>query len=296
MDWTNLPPLTALRAFAALAEAQSFSEAGRRLNVTHAAVVQQVRALERYLDRSLVVRSGRSVRLTPAGQQLASDLSAGFRRIQNGVDTLRTEEMQRPLQVSTSPAFAVAWLMPRLPAFQTAHPNITLLLNPTSRLVELGPGLTDVAIRYTEDKAAFRESEVLFAADMVVVGTPQLLGSSPPGDPRSLLDLPWLQELGTTEASDWLVRQGVTLHHPLSITQMPGNLILEAVRRGDGLTYTVRDFVADDIRAGRLVEVSRSPAFGTFYIATGPGTPRPAVRSFVRWLKRQVKERRAAPA
>ena len=47
MDWLALPPLTSLRAFCAVAEASSFSLAAQRLNVTHAAVSQQVRALER---------------------------------------------------------------------------------------------------------------------------------------------------------------------------------------------------------------------------------------------------------
>ena len=45
-DWRNIPSLTALRAFEATADLRSFSQAARVLNVTHAAVAQQVRALE----------------------------------------------------------------------------------------------------------------------------------------------------------------------------------------------------------------------------------------------------------
>ncbi len=52
MDWKTLPPLSALRAFQAVAEAGGYAQAARTLNVTHAAVAQQVRALEAQLGRS----------------------------------------------------------------------------------------------------------------------------------------------------------------------------------------------------------------------------------------------------
>jgi len=49
MDWTALPPLSALRAFAAYADRGSVAEAGRALNVSHAAISQQIRNLEAHM-------------------------------------------------------------------------------------------------------------------------------------------------------------------------------------------------------------------------------------------------------
>ena len=66
-DWRSLPPLTSLRAFAAVAELGGFSQAARALNVTHAAVAQQVRSLEAHLDTPLVSRDGRGMALTEEG-------------------------------------------------------------------------------------------------------------------------------------------------------------------------------------------------------------------------------------
>ena len=63
---------------------------------------------------------------------------------------------------------------------------------------------------------------------------------------------------------------------------------MEAVRRGDGLTYTVRSFVEEEIRSGKLVELSLESDVGDFYIVTRPGVLRPPVRAFVKWLKRQA--------
>ena len=85
MDWLALPPLTALRAFAALAETGSAVAAGERLNVSHAAISQQLKTLEAHMGVTLVDRSGRQLALTPEGQRLAEALTAGFGTIARSV-------------------------------------------------------------------------------------------------------------------------------------------------------------------------------------------------------------------
>lgn len=82
VTWRQMPPLSALRAFEATAQSKSFSAAARALNVTHAAVSQQVRSLEAHLGTALVVRDGRALGLTAEGAELAAALTDGFRMIQ----------------------------------------------------------------------------------------------------------------------------------------------------------------------------------------------------------------------
>ena len=115
LDWHSLPSLGALRAFAALAETGSFARAGAALNVSHAAVSQRVRALEETLGVALLDRQGRSAVLTPEGLQLAAALDAAFQDIRRAVDDLTDIDASRPLQITTTPAFAVSWLMPASP-------------------------------------------------------------------------------------------------------------------------------------------------------------------------------------
>jgi LysR family glycine cleavage system transcriptional activator len=55
MPWPNLPSLNSLRAFATVAETGSYSKAGAALNVSHAAISQQVKALEERLGVALVI-------------------------------------------------------------------------------------------------------------------------------------------------------------------------------------------------------------------------------------------------
>ena len=288
MDWSALPSLNSLRAFAAVAETGSYSRAGAVLNVSHAAVNQQVKALETRLGVTLAVRKGRGITLTTEGTALARDLAAGFATIQRGVEVLTGADATRPVQVTMSPAFAVSWLMPRIMDFQQRHPEIMLMLNPTGEVMELKPGGIDMAIRYRDSRGPDTEVSPVLIADMVVIATPSLIGVQAITEPEMLLDMPWLQELGTNEVADWFVRHGVMPEGPLKITHMPGNLIMEAVRRGDGITYTARPFVEEEIRSGRLIELFSDTAFGTYYIVTRPGVLRPPVRAFVKWLKGQA--------
>ena len=178
--------------------------------------------------------------------------------------------------------------MPRILDFQQRHPEITLMLNPTAEVVELKPGGIDLAIRYRDAHGPKTKVDPVLIADMVVVATPTLLGAREIADPARLVELPWLQEYGTNEVADWLARHGVTSERPLMITHMPGNLIMDAVRRGDGITYTARPWVAEELRSGELVELFSDEAFGTYYIQTRPGVLRPPVKTFVEWLKRQA--------
>lgn len=284
MDWLKLPPLNSLRAFSAVADTGSYTQAAARLNVTHAAVSQQVKALEQRLGAALVSRTGRGIQLTDAGDRLARDLNAGFATISRGVERLHEATEMSPVQITMSPAFAVEWLMPRIMEFQSTHPDITLMLNPTSKWMELRQGGIDVAIRYRDKRRPFGKVAPVLISDMIVIGTPSVIGDRDLSDPASLVELPWLQELGTNEAADWFTYHGVVPDRPLTINQMPGNLIMDAVRRGDGLSYTARAFFRNDLKQGTIVELFSEPLFGVYYVETAPGPMRDAVRRFVTWL------------
>jgi LysR family glycine cleavage system transcriptional activator len=296
MKWSDLPSLNSLKAFSAAAETGSYSQAGNALNVTHAAISQQVKALEARLGVSLIVRQGRGIALTAEGTALARDLAAGFAAIHGAIERLRDGEIRSFVQVTMSPAFAVSWMLPRIMDFQQQHPGITLMVNPTAEVMELRPGGIDLAIRYREKDRLEAPVETVLIADMVVVGTPGLMGDGQFTDPAMLVDIPWLQELGTNEVADWLARHGVALERPPSITHMPGNLIMAAVRRGDGITYTALPWVETELQSGQLKELFRETAFGVYYLEIGPGVVRAPVRAFVNWLKQQTGTTVTAPA
>ena len=296
IDWRNLPSLNALRAFCALAQTGSFTRAGEVLNVSHAAVSQQVRALEERLGTSLAHREGRGAALTPEGERLAATLDAAFLAIARAVDELTGADAARPLQITTTPSFAMGWLMPRLSEFRHEHPEVGLTLNPTTDLVELAPGGTDVGIRFGQGRWPGVEAELLVPTSMAVVAARALIGDRRITDPRDIIGLPWLQELGTSEMSEWLRGRGVIAPRRENVAHLPGHLVLEALRNGDGVTMTARALVERDIDQGRLVVLFEDELPGAgYYVVTRPGVLRPPLKAFVSWLRRYAEPTAPAP-
>jgi LysR family glycine cleavage system transcriptional activator len=170
------------------------------------------------------------------------------------------------------------------------------MLNPTHEVVELAAGGVDLAIRYGRGRWRGLESELLVPTTFVLVGAPALIGDRRIADPRDILDLPWLQELGTTEMSAWLRDRGVIAPKKENVTHLPGHLVLEAVRNGDGVSLSARVNIERDLAAGRLVVLfeDEEPGLG-YYLVTRPGVQRPPLKTFVAWLRRQAPRPPAAP-
>ncbi|MDE4132564.1 LysR family transcriptional regulator [Phaeobacter sp. QD34_3] len=286
MEWISLPPLAALRAFSAFAETGNVVKAGAALNVSHAAISQQLRALERHMGVALLERNGRGLSLTQDGAHLARGLQLGFSTIQTAVQDLTTSGAARPLHITCTPMFAAQWLMPRLAEFRALHPDVDLVLDPVGELVELTPGGIDIAVRYGAGQWAGLETEPLLQSPMTVVAAPHLLEGQRVSSPQDLLDFPWLEELGTTEATKWLTSRGVDDALRGSRIRLPGNLLMEAVRDGQGIAVSVQAFVAEDLRAGRLEALFTEEDSRGYHIATVPGVLRPQARKFISWLRR----------
>jgi LysR family glycine cleavage system transcriptional activator len=288
MDWSALPPLSALRAFAAYADRGSVAEAGQALNVSHAAISQQIRNLETWLGVSLLDRSGRRMRLTPEGERLAASLAEGFGTILHMTDELTGRDADRPLEISATPGFAATWLMPRLPSFRARHPDVSLTLDPSAAVRQLEPGGLDVAIRYGNGDWTGVESALLVESPIVVVAATTLVGEHEIRSPADLRPFPWLQELGTNEATEWFAEHGVSQDRKHGLTAMPGNLMIEAARQGQGVAITARLFVEPDIAAGRVRLLFEDRRKKGYYLVTRPGVMRPPLRHFVSWLRREA--------
>lgn len=283
-----MPPLAGLRAFAAFAETGNVVQAGVALNVSHAAISQQLRALEAHLGAALLDRSGRALELTADGSHLARALQLGFGAIEAAVQEISAAGAARPLHVTCTPMFAAHWLMPRLAEFQASHPEIDLVLDPRGEIVELKPGGIDLAIRYGDGSWPGMEARMLLQSPMVVIAADSLLRGRQVAAPEDLLDLPWLEELGTTEASHWLESRGVTDSLRGSRTRLPGNLLMQAVRAGQGVAVSVQAFVVEDLQAGRLCALFTEGVDRGYHVVTRSGVLRPEARKFAAWLNRQA--------
>lgn len=284
-EWRSLPPLSSLRAFAAVAELGGFSQAARALNVTHAAVAQQVRTLEQALDTPLVARDGRGMALTAEGRQLAQALGDGFASIANGVAALRAGGSDRPVRITLTASFATQWLMPRLKEFWDLHPDIALSLHPDPRVLDLRRDGMDLGIRYGTGDWPGVAAHYLASARMAVAAAPAVLGG------RNSLSVAEMQAMDWILARDWPEQENYLRSlgldpDSLSRTEFVNEeLSLAAARQGLGLVVESLALMEDDLEEGRLTLLhdskDRLPAY---FVVTTPGPQRAATRAFLKWL------------
>lgn len=144
---TSRLPFDALRTFAEIARGASAAEAADRLNITPGAVSQRIAALEAHLGRRLVTR--RSRKLVPTSNGLA--LHVRVRPHLDAIeDVLTPGQRDRALRLHATPAFADAWLMPRMNTIRAlAEPFAVDLVTAATPFEETrGWTASDIAIRY----------------------------------------------------------------------------------------------------------------------------------------------------
>ena len=284
-----LPPLAMLRAFEAASRHGSLSEAGRELNVTHAAISQQVKKLEAWLDRPLIRRAGRGVALTPDGAQLAQGLRTGFDALRDALSAFLEEDASRPLAITMTPNFAMYWLMPRLARFRAARPEIELRINPTGANVDMTDRSHDLAIRYGDGGWPGLEASPLLLTRFLICAAPDLAAQVAGQGPEALLTLPWLQELDTDEVRMWQRMEGIEAPPPARVTSLPGPMLMQGLRDGQGVGSVAEVFVKEDLASGRLValHVGRRTGSG-YHIVRRPGPLRAPARAFADWLRREA--------
>ncbi|MCB6178272.1 LysR family transcriptional regulator [Rhodobacter sp. Har01] len=283
-DWRTLPPLPALRAYEAAARLGSFSAAARVLNVTHPAVAQQVRGLERHLGLRLVAEAGRSLRLTEDGTRLAAALNSGFAAIAETLTTLRQADRHRGLRITLTPGFAQNVVIPALPEFWAAHPEIAVSLVPETRLSDLAREGFDLAIRAGFGPWPDGEAQLLCRTRMVLVGAPALLDSG-----ADLAHLPWIVNLTDPEEAEWMAARGLDRSRLQTLDIENPMLAVAAALRGLGLMFATEAMLRDPIAAGQLRLVPGWDLPETAYWAVTPhGPPRAPVQDFLRWLAKRL--------
>lgn len=286
MKQFRLPPLNSLKSFAVLASAGSYAKSARTLGVTPAAVSQQIKILEDHLEISLVQKHGRSIILTDNGELLSEYLQDGFSQIRAGIDAITEQNKMLPIGVTTSPGFATYWLLPRLSQFQHENPDTPILLHPTSKEVSLERPEIDIAIRFCHENELPSNHVAFMRISLNVVGDAKFTPVSF-GEGLDLAELPWIQELGTQEATAWFARHNIPLKQALRVSEMPGNNLIDTLRRGKYIAYTVCDWVETDLENGYLKELWPQRETGLYYILTKTSSPRRSVARFVSWLTSQ---------
>lgn len=179
-----------LAVFAAIAEAGGFSPAARRLGVSPSALSHAMRGLEARLGVRLLNRTTRSVAPTEAGERLLATLApamAGLEEVLATIDADRARPAGR-VRISAHRTAALHTLLPRLPAFIAAYPDVTVELSVEDGLVDIVAGRFDAGVRHShvleQDMISVRIDD---GYRLVVAASPEYLAQH--GAPQTPADL-----------------------------------------------------------------------------------------------------------
>ncbi len=148
----SLPPLTWLRTFEASARLGSFAGAAKELNLTSAAVSQQIRSLEAHLGFALFDRLARGI----APTALAISYLPSVRRALDDL-ALATAGVfgsggERRLTVRTPVSFGALCLAPSIGSFQAQNPGVRIRLLSSIWSEAVNDDQVDVEIRYGDGR------------------------------------------------------------------------------------------------------------------------------------------------
>ncbi len=286
---TKLPSLTSIRAFEATARHLSVSQAAAELNVTHAAVSQQIRGLEDWLGVKLVKKAGRSLALTESGALYASALQTAFDSLVEATRRVRSFNDSGPVNVTTTPTFASRWLVPRLNRFRAQYPDVVVRISPETELVNLAKEDVDLGVRYGSGNWPGAVSERVIGGTLAPVCSPSYLAGAPPlKKPQDLINHVLIDDSDPDEWSEWLRAVGIEdVHFDSSSFFTIKHLGHQAAIEGQGVFLGVVSLMEEDLKSGRLV-LPLGPGDEVpldYYLVSLEGVPmRPPAQKFHDWL------------
>ncbi|MFA0087807.1 hypothetical protein BCU70_00415 [Vibrio sp. 10N.286.49.C2] len=253
----RIPPFKALRAFEAAARHGSFSEAAHELNVTRAAISQQIKLLEAYLGARLFERMGAQLVLTEQAVQYLPLLTDIFNKLCLGTDHLFGKKTRQTLSIRVAQSFCHTWLLPRVADFHRNHPDITLQFYSTTNLYPSNNNMVDVEII----NGYGNWSEVTYepltqGEEWVVVASPSFMNQFDFTQPiEDIAAFPKLATLGYSEGwREWfqLHDKPLTFDEPIMSFDST-QLSMEAALQGLGMLLAKSVLVEDAIKQGDLM-------------------------------------------
>lgn len=298
----RLPPLSTLRVFEAAGRLLSFKAAAEELGITPSAVSHSIQTLEDWLGVPVFVRNNRSLSLSPAGVAYLPRVRDALVALSEATAAVPGRLGGDPLRISVAPTFALRWLLPRLPAFQQANPEVTVSIDTDQRVVEFPRDGFDLAIRMGRGGWASVRAERLVTERLIPVCTPALAARL--RTPADLRSVPLLHVVSVREDwRAWAAARGVDaldLRRGLRFDTV--HLALDAALQGLGVAIghkplTDGTLAGADRADGGLVEVLGPPVASesAYWLVTGNQGPlRPEAARFRDWLFDQLAADRPA--
>jgi len=252
-----------LRLYLAVVEAGSFSAAAEHLGQTVSGVSRAVARLEARLGVTLLARTTRRMEPTEEGRLFLRKAEAIVAALDEAEESLRTQH-RRPagrLRVDAASPFMLHAVVPQVPAFREAYPDILLELTSNDRIIDLVEQRVDVAIRIGPLSDSSLHARTLKPYRLRLLASPDYLARR--GRPRSVRALGGHTLLGFTRPDSlnlWPLRHagGTELAVTPSLAASSGETLRQLALLGQGIVCLADFMTREDRRRGRLVPVLES--------------------------------------
>ncbi len=289
----KLPPLYPLRTFEAAARHLNFTRAAEELRLSQAAVSQQVKSLEEFLEVDLFVRRGRRLDLTKDGESLLPVVRRAFDDIAGALEALPGTPTGRRVSVALAPHFAAAWLTPRLAGFLQRHPDIELRLIQRIEDIDFAREEVDLAVRFgVEGQWPEHETEPLLTAPLTPVCSPALLAGTK--SIRALEDLTDFVLLDVPRLNlwaQWTNASSADLDFQSGTIIDDYNVLLSAAVDGQGVALGIKGLIDEYLETARLVQLfdTYQETELNYFLVYPRGTMHhPEVKAFYDWLSEEA--------
>ncbi len=261
----------ALQTFLDVAKSESLSVVAREEGVTPAMVGRRIDQLETDLGVKLFKRSTRKITLTPEGVSFHDDVRNILNELRAAEESLSVgaRSASGRLIVSAPTAFGRKHIAPHLPAFIEAHPNLSVTLHLSERLVDLKNERVDLAIRIADLKNADLIAVRLARNHRVVVASPAYIKRK--GKPVDLHDLVrhnclvtateegladnWTFRADKADKADAAKAGNIAVKVAGHMQCNDGEVLTRWALEGQGLAWRSAWEVSEEIEKGRLIEV-----------------------------------------
>lgn len=286
-------PVGPLRAFDVAARNLNLSAAAQEMNVTHAAVSRQVKQLEQRLGVQLFERLPRGLKLTAHGALLAEGTRQAFDRLASALEDVSIPAVRRKLTISTFASLSARWLMPRVQAFATLFPDVDLQVVTSTRLVDFARDDVDIGIRFGAGHYPGLHVIPLFQPRDIVVCAPSLLKRGPKLEVLADLNHHALLHDDSYQSwTRWLAAAGVKEVNPRrGVICGDRNSMLQAALEGQGIALASAVFVANELAAGRLIQVfsnTIASEFAIYAVCLPRRLNDPLIAGALQWLAREA--------
>ena len=293
-----LPPLNALRAFEAAARHLSFTGPPTSCTSPKRRSAIRSRASRSASACKLFRRLPRRLILTEEGQTLLPELRDAFNRIAAAVERLSARGAGGTLTLSSMTTIVMGWLVPRLPRFQSAHPEIEVRLVTSQRLVDFTREDIDVAIRFGHGKWPGLKAERMFGERLTpLCGNAFIDQIRTPEDLRSLPLIRSDEEGNGRSGSPPPVSTGSARSAVRSSNST--RIAAQAAIDGLGIVMAPPALFVDDLAEGRLHQpfpLRSSTEKSYWFVVPNSWTERPKIKAFRNWIFTEMARPDGRPA